>query len=256
MPVIITGNNTPTAGGVTYGDGTTYASTTAGTSGQVLTSAGAGVPTWANAVSPAGSTGQVQYNNAGTFGAVSSGTSGQVLTSAGSSAAPTWSTPSAGALILLATLTPTAAANVDLLNTFTSSYDNYFIALDGISPSGLDRLYIRFATGGSVDSGTNYKDFPGAFNNTGSATNTQAWVTGNYFDSSSNGCNGYINVFNVNSSSQTKSATLFTVWGGGALGNSIFYTGTNTVSGFRLFWQLGSNFAAQGKVRVYGYSNT
>lgn len=47
MAVVITGNNTPTAGGVTYGDGTTYATTSAGTSGQVLTSAGASAPTWA-----------------------------------------------------------------------------------------------------------------------------------------------------------------------------------------------------------------
>ena len=46
MPVTINGSNTPTAGGVVYGDGTNYASTAAGTSGQVLTSAGAGAPTW------------------------------------------------------------------------------------------------------------------------------------------------------------------------------------------------------------------
>ena len=37
---------TPTAGGVGYGTGTAHAYTTAGTSGQVLTSAGAAVPTW------------------------------------------------------------------------------------------------------------------------------------------------------------------------------------------------------------------
>jgi len=53
MPVTIVGNNTPTAGGVVYGDGTNYASTPAGTSGQVLTSAGASAPTWATAVSGA-----------------------------------------------------------------------------------------------------------------------------------------------------------------------------------------------------------
>lgn len=46
MPVVITGNNTPTAGGVTYGDGSTYANTAAGTSGQVLQSNGASAPTW------------------------------------------------------------------------------------------------------------------------------------------------------------------------------------------------------------------
>ena len=47
MSVIINGTNTPTAGGVTYGNGTEYATTSAGTSGQVLTSAGASAPTWA-----------------------------------------------------------------------------------------------------------------------------------------------------------------------------------------------------------------
>lgn len=49
MPVTIDGSNTPTAGGVVYGDGTEYASTAAGTSGQVLVSGGAGAPTWSAA---------------------------------------------------------------------------------------------------------------------------------------------------------------------------------------------------------------
>ena len=46
MAVTIVGNNTPTAGGVVYGDGTNYASTAAGTASQVLTSAGSSAPTW------------------------------------------------------------------------------------------------------------------------------------------------------------------------------------------------------------------
>lgn len=40
------GTSVPTAGAVPYGTGTAYAFTAAGTVGQVLTSAGAGVPTW------------------------------------------------------------------------------------------------------------------------------------------------------------------------------------------------------------------
>lgn len=40
------GTATPTAGGIAYGSGTAYAFTSAGTSGQVLTSAGSGTPTW------------------------------------------------------------------------------------------------------------------------------------------------------------------------------------------------------------------
>ena len=40
------GTSAPTAGAVAYGTGTAYGFTAAGTAGQVLTSAGAGVPTW------------------------------------------------------------------------------------------------------------------------------------------------------------------------------------------------------------------
>ena len=47
MAVIINGNNTPTAGGVGYGNATELAFTAAGTVGQVLTSAGASAPAWA-----------------------------------------------------------------------------------------------------------------------------------------------------------------------------------------------------------------
>jgi hypothetical protein len=46
MPVTVDGNNTPTAGGVGYGDGTELAFTTAGSAGQVLQSNGASAPTW------------------------------------------------------------------------------------------------------------------------------------------------------------------------------------------------------------------
>ena len=42
------GAATPTAGGVSYGTGTAYAFTTAGTSGYMLLSGGAGAPTWSN----------------------------------------------------------------------------------------------------------------------------------------------------------------------------------------------------------------
>ena len=46
MPVTIAGNNTPTAGGVGYGDGTNLAFTTAGTSGQILSSNATSAPSW------------------------------------------------------------------------------------------------------------------------------------------------------------------------------------------------------------------
>ena len=97
MPVTITGSNTPTAGGVTYGDGATYANTAAGTSGQVLLSNGASAPTWGTAGAATTATnlaggvaGAVPYQSgAGATGFSAAGTSGQVLTSAGTSV-PTW----------------------------------------------------------------------------------------------------------------------------------------------------------------------
>jgi hypothetical protein len=51
LPIANGGTNstaTPTAGGVSYGTGTAFAFTSAGTAGQILTSAGAGTPTWAD----------------------------------------------------------------------------------------------------------------------------------------------------------------------------------------------------------------
>lgn len=103
MAVIITGNNTPTAGGVTYGDGSTYANTAAGAAGGVLYSAGSSAPAFTAA-----------------------GTSGQVLTSAGAGA-PTWTTPSSGALVFLSTVTASAAATVDIETTFNGTYDSYLL---------------------------------------------------------------------------------------------------------------------------------
>lgn len=52
LPIANGGTNattTATAGGVAYGTGTAYAFTSTGTSGQILTSAGASAPTWSDA---------------------------------------------------------------------------------------------------------------------------------------------------------------------------------------------------------------
>lgn len=159
MPVTIDGNNTPTAGGVVYGDGTEYASTSAGTSGQLLRSNGSAAPSWVNAptTSPAGSTGQVQINNAGAFGAVSSGTSGQVLTSQGTGAAPTWTTPSAGAMVFLESVTASNTAEVDL-TAFSSTYDDYIVTFHNAQSSinNSDRLCYRLRVSGTWQTGNSY----------------------------------------------------------------------------------------------------
>lgn len=155
MPTIINGDGVVTAGGTAStqgkvvlaertGSGTntvtiqapatlaadlTFTMPTAdGTNGQYLQTNGSGQLAFATVptTSPAGSTGQVQYNNAGAFGAISSGTSGQVLTSAGAGAAPTWATPSAGAVAYLGTYSTSSATSLQVpLSSFTSTYNAF-----------------------------------------------------------------------------------------------------------------------------------
>ena len=73
---------TPTAGAVAYGNGTAYAFTAAGTTGQALLSNGSSAPTWGTPTAGAGgSTTQVQYNNAGVLaGSANMTFSGTALT--------------------------------------------------------------------------------------------------------------------------------------------------------------------------------
>lgn len=87
MAVIIDGSNTPTLGGIGYGDGSELAFSAAGTAGQVLTSAGG--------------------------------------------AAPTWTTPSAGAMNFITSVTASNSATVDVENAMTA-YDVYMIVADQI----------------------------------------------------------------------------------------------------------------------------
>lgn len=114
MSVIINGSNTPTAGGVTYGDGSALVTTAAGTSGQLLQSNGA--------------------------------------------SAPTWATPSSGALVYLSTVTASAVASVNMETTFDSTYETYLIVANNVKVS-LDgySVDIRMKINGSYDTGANYK---------------------------------------------------------------------------------------------------
>ena len=128
----------PTAGAISYGNGSSYQFTAVGTTGQLLTSAGAGVPTWSNIADIAvtslsfGTTGLtpatatqgaitvagtlaigsggtnttatptaygVAYGTGTAYAFTAAGTAKQVL-SANISAAPTWTTLTSGTSIL------------------------------------------------------------------------------------------------------------------------------------------------------------
>jgi len=100
MPVTINGSNTPTAGGITYGDGTTYAVTAAGTSGRPIVSGGSGAPTFRPYTLPAsdGSANQIlQTDGAGalSFATPGGGFSAMDVLESGT----TWTVPAGKTLI-------------------------------------------------------------------------------------------------------------------------------------------------------------
>jgi hypothetical protein len=162
-------------------------------------------------------------------------------------------------LTLLATLTPTAAANVDFLTTFTSTYDNYLIIGDGLKPASDDALRLRYAVAGTTDTGSSY--FSGATGASATAT-TAITVTAASITSAGLGCGFTFEVQNANDATNAKTGSLLSMGQNAAtptfnaLGQSNAYNAANTISGFRLYWSGGANFSATGKVRVYGYSNT
>jgi len=106
MSLILNGSNTPTAGGIGYGDGSNLVFNSVGTSGQVLTSAGSG--------------------------------------------APTWTTPSAGAMTLISTQTASNSASLSWtgLTIPSSGVGNFIIDLSCLvlSASGA-HLYLQVGTG-------------------------------------------------------------------------------------------------------------
>ena len=131
----------PTAGAIAYGTGTAYGFNSAGTTGQVLTSSGAGVPTWTSqsalsvgsattATSATSATtatnlagglaGYLPYqSSAGTTAFLSPGTNGYVLTLAGG--VPTWAAASSGSGTVTSVSGTGTVSGLTLTGTVTTS---------------------------------------------------------------------------------------------------------------------------------------
>lgn len=185
------------------------------------------------------------------------GASGKFLTTNGFTAS--WGSVPGPALVLLATLTPTAAANVDFLSTFSSAYDNYLIIGQGILPAADDSLRIRFAVAGAADSAANY------YSNVIATAATSALTYGSIQNSvyaSGKGVNFEILVENANATTSSKTALTKAIAQTASTPSYLAqqygttYPAASVVSGFQLLWVSGSNFQATGTVRVYGYANT
>lgn len=240
--------------------------TTVGTNGQVLQSNGTSLVFATPATtSPAGSTGQIQYNNAGAFGAVSDGTSGQVLTSAGAGSAPTWSTPSSGAMVLISTQNFANQINPTFTSGISSTYKIYKLIAQFYSPESTNVASdLRFYAGGTADSSSGaynsrYLDTSGTF--TSSSGGSRVVVTnGNYGSSIINSWN--IDVTIYAQYSQTNPFLAKVSWQGSA-GSLAFINGAgqyigaygsvvSAITGIQIFT---FNSIVTGTMSLYGISS-
>lgn len=157
----------------------------------------------------------------------------------------------------IAVLTPTAAANVDFLTTFSSLFNAYRIIGMGLLPSADDYIRLRLAAAGSADTGSNYAEQGDDTSGTTAVTSIQ--IT-NTVESTGKGGGFIIDIFNVNDATNIKLLRMHGLsqsnttpeWS--ARNRSGFYFAANAASGFRLYWNSASNFVAQGGIYVYPYA--
>lgn len=290
MPVTIVGNNTPTAGGVVYGDGTNYVSTSAGTAGQVLLSNGSSAPSFGAVPTvnlATGVTGTLPVANGGTGAAsltannvllgngtsavqvVAPGTNGNVLMSNGT----TWTSAavSSGALTLLQTVTASSSSTVDLQTGIGSTYDFYLITFTNITVSSNGLLNARLRIGGAYDSGPVYHAMANAGYsngtgnvaiNTSSGSEFQLTVT-SVNTSAGSTCSGQFWFSNPTSTSAQQKIVNWVVGGVNASSSQAFTTqGTGAhvdptrraLSGVRFFVSGAS--INTGVFRLYGFANS
>jgi hypothetical protein len=191
------------------------------------------------------------------------GTSGQVLTSGGSAAAPTWVTPTPGALTLISTTTASASATVDIENAF-STYDAYVLVITDLSAAQND-LRCRFKVGGTYLTTTTYR----------MARRQMVYANDTYSAQNQNSTTDYIDVYG-NVPDNANGRAMGVVWINGPLftnasySNSVYGTWMNytvqradnvfgestagACTGLRFYVATGN--IATGKFRLYGVANS
>ena len=195
---------------------------------------------------------------------VAPSTSGNVLTSNGT----TWASaaPAQTNVVLLATLTPTAAASVESLNVFTSTYDQYVIRANGLLSAADDVLRMQFAVAGAAETGGVYGDNSGtnamADGGTSAFTTTYMTVSGSIEATSGDGLNFNMTINNANAASGTiktmQSHASYhssdTGYFKGLYGSGGFSGAA--ITGVKFYWASASNFVAQGTIRIWGIRNS
>jgi len=208
-----------------------------------------------------GSNGTVPYQSAlGTTQMLAVGTSGQVLRSNGA-AAPSWVTPSSGALVYLSTVTASGSSTVNIETTFSSTYDAYMLIASNVSISA-DQLYSLLKISGSyATSGytyvMNYTDASQAVNTQLSRTSASDGTTSKMrlTNATNNPMNFIMYVYSPTSGVE-KTVSWSGVYGGGNVGE-IDGVGGNSGTGALTGVQFNANTGTvTGTFRLYGIVNS
>ena len=191
----------------------------------------------------------------------------QVLTSSGTGAAPSWTTPSAGALTLLSTVTASNSATVDVETTFSSTYDVYLLIASGVTSQtdGRPLLALMKIGGSYVTSGYKYHatettsasaSYAAGADSAATSLSVLGGTVGNAADESGN---FKMIIYSPASTALSKQAT----WEGSSMNSTGvgikvngagLNTGTSALTGIRFKFDTGNVVA--GKFRLYGIANS
>jgi len=158
-------------------------------------------------------------------------------------------------MVLLATLTPTAAANLDALSVFTADYDNYVVIGNDVrTDTNTAYLCMRLANAGTVDATTAY-----GMGDTTAITQSFFNLVNNQWGGAP-GANFIARISNVNSTGLKSITTEYSAAYSATptYTNNVqrgFYTRALAASGVRLYF-TGGNFQAAGSIRIFGIKNT
>ena len=193
------------------------------------------------------------------------GTSGQVLTSAGSAAAPTWTTPSAGALVFISTTTASGSAvTLDITSGFSSTYDDYLLLGENITLNASNFYRMRVYLGGTLQTSgyaynwINVSSSVGTFRYTGdSSMDLNDTMNGSTTISS---FQMYIQNVNTSTKSQISCQTTqsdgTTVSGNNQARAAGGCTNAGSLTGIRIYTQNGTSVFSTGTFRLYGISKS
>jgi hypothetical protein len=217
---------------------------------------------WANLdttgmTNPMTTTGDIIYSSSGSTPArLGIGTAGQVLKVNSGATAPEWGAAAgASGLTLVKTQTiETNVTSVAVTSAFSSTYDNYFITVNGGTNTGHGNIKIQLgATTSAYHIGGNYMSYTSNTINGYAATNDSNWYAGKHSPD-----DNYLETFlhNPNLAKITE-FTARAVGGNNASGGITNYQGfLNNTTQYTDFTLIFDTASTGGTIRVYGLQNS